>query len=201
MPPKLDTVRCGDREWWAFGKLFRSGNSHLPGLAVRSRTPAPRLTNLVIRRAGSVSLHIRQSLPRVSPRTRFTCSPVAPLVCTRCLPQFKSDWPPGLLLPDCCAIRRVPAGGDILDPDGDDVTAAKLTVDRQIEHGEVASAALDLEFCPDRPDVFGSQRWLCPGQLSLVPRHSFWRGTRIHLVLHGRTPRLDYRGEKHVPSH
>jgi len=85
------------------------------------------------------------------------------------LAQFKSDWPPGLLLPDCRAIRRVPAGGDILDPDGNDVTAAKLTVDRQIEHGEVASTAFDLEFRPDRPDVFGSQRWLCPGRLALVP--------------------------------
>jgi hypothetical protein len=27
---------------------------------------------------------------------------------------------------------RVAAGGDILDPDGNDVTAAKLAVDRQI---------------------------------------------------------------------
>jgi hypothetical protein len=52
-------------------------------------------------------------------------------------------------LPDGCAIRRVPAGGDILDPDGDDITAAKLAVDCQIEHGKVASAAFDLEFRPD----------------------------------------------------
>jgi acyl dehydratase len=29
-------------------------------------------------------------------------------------------------LPDRCAIRRVPAGGDILDPDGDNITAAKV---------------------------------------------------------------------------
>jgi len=47
-------------------------------------------------------------------------------------------------LPDHCAIRRVPAGGDILDPDGDDITAAKLAVDCQIEPGEVASAAFNL---------------------------------------------------------
>src|ERR1700704_4758901 len=115
------------------------------------------------------------------------------------LAQFKSDWPPGFLLSDRCPIRRVPAGGDILDPDGDDITTAKLAVDRQIEHGEVASAAFDLEFRPDRPDVFGSQRWFCPGQLSLVPRHSLGRAGRIHLMLHGHTPRLGYRGEKHVP--
>ena len=40
-------------------------------------------------------------------------------------------------------------GGDILNPDGDDVAATKLAGDRQIELGEVASAAFDLEFRPD----------------------------------------------------
>jgi len=64
------------------------------------------------------------------------------------LTQFKSDRSPGFPLPDRCPIRRVPAGGDILDPELDDVTVAKLAVDRQIEHSEVASAALDLELCP-----------------------------------------------------
>jgi hypothetical protein len=78
------------------------------------------------------------------------------------LAQFKSDGPPGFLLSDGCAIRRVAAGGDILDPDGDDVTAPKLAVDRQIEHGEIASAAFDLELRPNRPNVLGSQRRLCP---------------------------------------
>jgi hypothetical protein len=74
--------------------------------------------------------------------------------------QFKSDRPTGFLLSYCCAIRRVPAGGDILDPDGNDVTATKLAVDRQIEHGVVTNSAFDLELRPDRPDVFGAQRRL-----------------------------------------
>jgi hypothetical protein len=56
----------------------------------------------------------------------------------RLLAQFKSDGPPGFLLPDRCAIRRVSASGDIFDPDGDDITATKLTVDCQIEHGQGA---------------------------------------------------------------
>jgi len=63
--------------------------------------------------------------------------------------QFKSDRPSGFLLSDGCAIGRVAARGDILDPDGDDVTAKKLAVDCQIEHGEVANAAFNLKFCPD----------------------------------------------------
>src|ERR1700731_4882698 len=76
--------------------------------------------------------------------------------------QFEPDRPSSFLLPDGSAIRRIPAGGDILDPDGDDVAATKLAVDCEIEHGEVASAALDLKLCPDGPDVFWSQRRLCP---------------------------------------
>jgi hypothetical protein len=85
------------------------------------------------------------------------------------LAQFKSDRSSGLLLPDRCAIRRVPAGGDVIDPDGDDITAAQLSVDRQIEHGEAASVAFDLEFRPYRPDVFGSQRRLCRGPTATLP--------------------------------
>jgi len=55
-----------------------------------------------------------------------------------------------------------------------DITAAEAYYSiGQIEHGEVAKRAFDLEFRPDRPDVFGSQRWLCPGQLSL------FHGTRL----------------------
>jgi hypothetical protein len=32
-----------------------------------------------------------------------------------------------------CLLRGVPAGGDVIDPDGDNITAAQLAVDRQIE--------------------------------------------------------------------
>jgi hypothetical protein len=113
--------------------------------------------------------------------------------------QFKFDRSPGFALSDRCPIRRVPAGSDIFDPEPDDVTAAKFAVDRQIEHSEVVSALLDLEFCPNRPDVFGSQRRLGPSQLSLIPWDSLGRGDRIHLILHSHTPRLGYRGEKHEP--
>jgi hypothetical protein len=58
--------------------------------------------------------------------------------------QFKSDWPSRLLLSHRCTVRRVSARSDILDLDRDDVTATELVVDRQIEHGEVPSAAFDL---------------------------------------------------------
>ena len=63
--------------------------------------------------------------------------------------QFESNRPSSFLLSDGCAVRRVAAGGDILDPDRHDITPSKFTVDCQIEHGEVANAALNLKFCPD----------------------------------------------------
>jgi hypothetical protein len=47
--------------------------------------------------------------------------------------------------------------GDLLDPDGDDITATKLAVDCQIEHGEVAGASFDLELRPNRPAIANPQ--------------------------------------------
>jgi hypothetical protein len=62
--------------------------------------------------------------------------------------QFKPNRSSCLFLSDGCAIRSVSACSDILDLNGDDVAAAKLAIYRQIEHSKVASAPLDLEFCP-----------------------------------------------------
>ena len=44
------------------------------------------------------------------------------------LTQFKSDRSTRFPLSNRCAIRRIAAGGDILDPYGDNVAAAKLAV-------------------------------------------------------------------------
>ena len=54
----------------------------------------------------------------------------------------------------------MPAGSDILDPDGNDVTAAKLTVDRQVEHGKIAGAAFDPVLRSNRSDEFSRSGWL-----------------------------------------
>jgi len=88
--------------------------------------------------------------------------------------QFKSDWPSRLLLSHRCTVRRVSARSDILDLDRDDVTATELAVDRQIEHGEVPSAAFDLEFGPDRPDVFGRSGGFAPVTLPLFQGTRLW---------------------------
>ena len=63
--------------------------------------------------------------------------------------SLDSNLKPGLLLSDGCAICRTATSSDIFDPDGHNVAAAKLAVDRQIEHGKVASSSFDLEFGPN----------------------------------------------------
>src|SRR6202166_4156745 len=63
----------------------------------------------------------------------------------------------------------------------------RLTVDGQIEHGKVATAGINLEFRPDRPDVFGPQRRLRPGQHEVV-RLNPWKKSGLaqrHRVLVG----------------
>jgi hypothetical protein len=51
-----------------------------------------------------------------------------------------------------CPVAPTPiaTAGDIFDPNGDDVTAAKVAVDGRIEHRQVESAAFDLKFRRDR---------------------------------------------------
>jgi hypothetical protein len=66
----------------------------------------------------------------------------------------------GLLLSYRCAIRGVSSGGDILDLYRDDDTATKFAINRQVEHGEVANATLNLELRPNQPDMFRAQRRL-----------------------------------------
>ncbi len=63
---------------------------------------------------------------------------------------------------------------NILYPDGDDVTAAKLAVDRQIEQGNGSShTTFDLQLGPECPDVFGRSGGFAPVSLPL------FQGTRL----------------------
>lgn len=57
---------------------------------------------------------------------------VSLLRCTSLVSAQTGNW-----LADCGAIRRVSAGSDVLDPEGNDITATKLAVDCRIEHGKV----------------------------------------------------------------
>src|SRR5262249_62039087 len=56
--------------------------------------------------------------------------------------QLEFDRPSRLLLPYGGAIDRVAIWSNILDLQGDDVASAKLTVDGQVEHGQVTGSPL-----------------------------------------------------------
>lgn len=86
--------------------------------------------------------------------------------------QLEPNWPTRLLLADGCAIHGVTVRGYIIDANGDDVAAAQLAIDRQVEEGKVAILAFDLELRSDRPHVAGSQWRLRTDKLPFVPRHA-----------------------------
>src|SRR5262245_6416442 len=76
---------------------------------------------------------------------------------------------PGLPLPHCGAIDRIPAGCNVLDPKCDDIAAPQLAIDCQIEHCQVSRPSLHLQSGTDRPNMFWPQRWLLADELALVP--------------------------------
>jgi hypothetical protein len=53
----------------------------------------------------------------------------------------------------------------------DNVTAAQLAVDSQVEERKISLQVLHLQLGPDRPNVALSEKWLCD-QLAFVPRRA-----------------------------
>ena len=55
----------------------------------------------------------------------------------------------------------------VADPKADEIAAAQLTVDSQVEHGQIADCMRVLKVNPDSPDVLGLQRWFLADELAL----------------------------------
>ena len=105
------------------------------------------------------------------------------------LRQFKSDGPPGLLLPDRCSIDGIALGGNVLHLEGDDIASAQFAVDGEIEHRQIAGPSFDLQLGSDRPNMLGPEGRLRSDQLALVPWDARWHvGAGIFMVLHGHPP-------------
>jgi hypothetical protein len=78
---------------------------------------------------------------------------------------------------------------NVLDLERDDIATSQLAVDGQIEQGQITGSLVDLEFGPDRPDVFLPQWRLGSDQLSFIPGYPFGGGQQeIRIVLHGHAP-------------
>src|SRR5215467_6034624 len=80
--------------------------------------------------------------------------------------QLELDRTSRLLLPNRRPIDGVSPRGDIVHLKGNDITAAQLAVDGQVEHRQVSGATLYLQSRPYRPDVFRSERRLRTDQPS-----------------------------------
>ena len=59
--------------------------------------------------------------------------------------QLELDRPAGFLLPYRCAVDGISVRCNVFDLEGDDIAAAQLAVDGEIEHGEVAGSSLDQQ--------------------------------------------------------
>src|SRR5439155_21479359 len=92
--------------------------------------------------------------------------------------DFELDRPARLFLNDGGAVSDPAAGTDIVDLQSHEVTASELAIDGEIEQGKVARPALQLKPDPDRPNVFGFERTLLPGETAFVP------GSTLHDRLH-----------------
>lgn len=67
----------------------------------------------------------------------------------RLLGYLELNRPAGLLLPHDRPVKRIAIGRHIIDADSNHIASAQLAIDRQVEQGQVAPAALKLKFGPE----------------------------------------------------
>jgi hypothetical protein len=58
----------------------------------------------------------------------------------------------------------------------DEIAAAKLAIDSQVEHREIADGIRILKVDSDRPNIFRLERWFLADELALVPSVAFLQG-------------------------
>ena len=61
------------------------------------------------------------------------------------------------------------SGRDIVDPEGDEVAAAQLAVDGEVEHRQIALGAFHLEADTNGPHLLRLERPLLANETALVP--------------------------------
>jgi hypothetical protein len=85
----------------------------------------------------------------------------------RLVGQFKSYRPARLALADRRTIERITIRRHVFDADSNNVAAAELAIDRQVEQGEIPFQPLYMQFCSDRPHMARPQWRLAPMSLPL----------------------------------
>ncbi len=84
--------------------------------------------------------------------------------------DLELDWALGLVLQDDCSRCDLIPMADVAHLQSDEIAAAQLAVDAQVEQCELTHSVLHLESNSERPDVLEFERGLLPDDLALVPR-------------------------------
>jgi hypothetical protein len=85
------------------------------------------------------------------------------------LSDLELDRPTGFPLNDSGAVSHLATDAHVVDAQPDEVAAAQLAVDREIEQRKVASASLKLQADADGPDLLRFQWAFLADQPALVP--------------------------------
>jgi hypothetical protein len=86
------------------------------------------------------------------------------------LGDLELHWALGLVLHDDGAARQLIAVTHVSDLERDEVAAAKLAVDAQIEEGQLTHTVFHLKPNPERPDILELERGFLADDPALVPR-------------------------------
>ena len=84
--------------------------------------------------------------------------------------KLELDGSASFTLDDDRAGANPAATDEVADPDLDDVAAAQLAVDREVEHRSVSDPSLAVEPEADGPDLLRFERALCAELPTCVPR-------------------------------
>jgi hypothetical protein len=102
--------------------------------------------------------------------------------------ELKLNGPAGLLLNDDRSRANAAAADKVADLDLYDITPAKLTVDREIEHRAVSKPPLSIQPEPDCPDLLRLQRAFAAKLPARVPWAPLFGARVIFGVSHCLSP-------------
>jgi hypothetical protein len=85
------------------------------------------------------------------------------------LRDLELNWTAGLVLDNCRSVSHVTADGDVIDSKADEIAAAKLAVDGEVEHRQIAFAAPDLKSDTNGPHFFRPKGTLLANETTFVP--------------------------------
>jgi hypothetical protein len=103
--------------------------------------------------------------------------------CSRGFGQLELDWSLCLALYNHGTGKHLVPVRDVAHAQADQIATPQLTIDCQVEHGEISNSMALLEGKPDRPDILGLEWWLLTDKLSFVPRFTFLDGFHDRLLV------------------